>query len=189
MRRITCLVLGSILVHLTAFAWAAPNVWYEYDTAGRLVRVRYAGGKVITYAYDDAGNLTRRASVGYPDTDGDFLDDRWEQTHFSGLGRDGTLDFDKDGLTDAEEFLAGTNPTQKNSVLEIGNSTRQSNGDLLVQWQSVAGKTYRLQRKARLGDPFWINIPGDITATGPAAAKRIPAPTTATGVFRVILVP
>lgn len=36
---------------------------YEYDAAGRLIRVTYAGGLVIEYAYDSAGNRLSR-SVG-----------------------------------------------------------------------------------------------------------------------------
>ncbi len=33
---------------------------YTYDKAGRLIRVEYSNGVVITYTYDKAGNLLRR---------------------------------------------------------------------------------------------------------------------------------
>ncbi len=45
------------------------------------------------------------------DTDGDGMDDDWELAHFGTLDRDGTGDFDGDGISDLDEFLLGTNPT------------------------------------------------------------------------------
>ncbi len=44
------------------------------------------------------------------DRDGDDLLDAWEILYFSGLHRDGSGDFDRDGLTDKEEFRRNSNP-------------------------------------------------------------------------------
>jgi Leucine-rich repeat (LRR) protein len=44
------------------------------------------------------------------DLDGDGMDDFWEMANFNTLSRVGTDDFDGDGLTDLQEFRAGTNP-------------------------------------------------------------------------------
>lgn len=43
-------------------------------------------------------------------SDGDPLPDEWEIAVFGSLGRDGTGDADGDGLTDAEEWRAGSDP-------------------------------------------------------------------------------
>ena len=43
-------------------------------------------------------------------SDGDPLPDEWELERFGDLRRDGSLDADGDGLTDFEEFCAGTDP-------------------------------------------------------------------------------
>ena len=43
-------------------------------------------------------------------SDWDDMPDEWEWLKFGSLGRDGTGDFDSDGLTDAAEFRAGTDP-------------------------------------------------------------------------------
>jgi hypothetical protein len=74
----------------------------------------------------DGGHMTdlaelrwNAANPGAPDflnpfadgTDGDDLPDAWEMLYFAGLNRDGTLDFDGDGLSEMEEFLFGANPT------------------------------------------------------------------------------
>lgn len=44
-----------------AAAFGATN--YSYDTAGRLTKVDYGGGKTLTYTYDNAGNLLNRTST------------------------------------------------------------------------------------------------------------------------------
>jgi hypothetical protein len=51
------------------------------------------------------------------DTDGDNdeMADQWEITYFSNNLRDGTGDYDSDGLTDLQEFEAGTNPILKDT--------------------------------------------------------------------------
>jgi len=49
------------------------------------------------------------------DTDGDWMDDTWEIKHFSDTTRDGTGDFDADGLTDFLEFQINTLPDNKDS--------------------------------------------------------------------------
>jgi len=50
------------------------------------------------------------------DSDGDGLPDYWEDFHFGDLGRDGTGDFDNDGILDAFEWQARTNPTEDQAV-------------------------------------------------------------------------
>lgn len=45
------------------------------------------------------------------DTDGDGMSDEWEMRMFATLGRDGSGDFDQDGLTDRQEYELGTDPT------------------------------------------------------------------------------
>lgn len=42
--------------------------------------------------------------------DGDRMPDEWEMEHFGTLGRDGRGDADGDGVSDADEFRAGTDP-------------------------------------------------------------------------------
>ncbi|MBU0769785.1 MAG: hypothetical protein KJ687_11920, partial [Proteobacteria bacterium] len=46
----------------------------------------------------------------FVDTDNDDMDDAWEMEQFGDLSHDGTGDSDNDGLTDLEEFTAGTDP-------------------------------------------------------------------------------
>lgn len=62
--------------------------------------------------------------IGRADTDADGLPDDWETEHFGDLSQDGTSDFDQDGLTNAEEFEANTDP-----VVEDSDSDGLNDGD------------------------------------------------------------
>ncbi len=84
---------------------------FDWKTA-----VGQAGRYEITFtATDGKLSATRRAAItvrSADDTDGDGLSDAWELAHFGTLGRDGSGDFDLDGVSDKDEFLAGTNPAE-----------------------------------------------------------------------------
>ena len=49
------------------------------------------------------------------DSDGDGMGDNWETFYFGGLGRDGSGDFDSDGLDDLDEWGEGTAPDEGDS--------------------------------------------------------------------------
>jgi hypothetical protein len=88
-------------------------------------------------------------------------------------------DTDGDGMNNWQEWVAGTNPIDASSLLKMLAPTVTVSG-VTVQWQSVSGKTYWLERSGDLSVPssfstLQSNIPGqagattynDATATGP----------------------
>ena len=82
---------------------------------------------------------------------GEFI--AWLQQY--GLPTDGSVDYvdsDGDGLNNWQEWIAGTNPTNALSVLELLSpvSTNTPAG-LVVTWESVSGITYFLQSSTNLG--------------------------------------
>ena len=87
-----------------------------------------------------------------PDGDGDGMDDAWEQQYFGNLNRDGTGDLDSDGLTDLQEFLAGTNPTLASSTLRL---TIVSTGPTVLRFSAVANKSYTVEYKNAFSAPSW----------------------------------
>jgi len=56
-------VLPFILATLAATLLAA-NLQYSYDAAGRLTKVDYGDGRIISYTYGPAGDLLKRESTG-----------------------------------------------------------------------------------------------------------------------------
>jgi hypothetical protein len=79
------------------------------------------------------------------DADGDGLPDVWESAN--GLAgndpADAGADLDQDGLTNAEEYLAGTNPNDNSSYLKIDSLTLA--GAATITFATVARRTYALE--------------------------------------------
>lgn len=88
-------------------------------------------------------------------------------------------DTDGDGMNNWQEWVAGTNPVDATSLLKMLAPSFTVSGTT-VQWQSVSGKTYFIQRSSDLSVPTSFstlqgNLAGhagtttytDLTATGP----------------------
>ena len=85
-----------------------------------------------------------------------------------GLPVDGSADFidsDGDGMNNWQEWVAGTNPTNAASVLALyAPILNHFSQEIIVKWQSVAGKTYDLQRSTNpFGPGGFTSISSNIT--------------------------
>lgn len=86
----------------------------------------------------DATNDTLRVSSDVDTAFGTSL--AWLKSH--GLGAsDDAVDNDGDGMLTWKEYVAGTDPTNTASVLSI-NSFGIDAGNLVINWQSIEGKSY-----------------------------------------------
>ncbi|MGC3957061.1 MAG: DUF3616 domain-containing protein [Verrucomicrobiota bacterium] len=52
-------------------------------------------------------------------------------------------------------------------------ATSLSGVNLTVTWRALAGKTYRVQSKLSLAQTNWLDVAGDVMATGPFASKVV----------------
>ena len=108
----------------------------------------YYGTKGVQYAFNQVGAVSNGLALYFryaacsEDLDGDGLPDAFEQFYFGNLGRSGTQDSDGDGVTDLNEFRAGTDPTQAASRLRIDEFRLLSPTQGLLCWQSIPGKPY-----------------------------------------------
>jgi hypothetical protein len=106
----------------------------------------------------------------------------WAQQY--GLPTDGSADFadtDHDGLSNWQEWRAGTDPTNAASLLAMLAVTKAASSNT-VSWQSVSGTTYLLQRSdltdTRGFSTIQSNVTGQagttsITDTNVAGAPRL----------------
>jgi hypothetical protein len=86
-----------------------------------------------------------------PGVDGNFI--AWLLGH--GLFTDGSADYvdsDGDGMNNWQEWRTGTDPTSASSVLKmlVPSVTNNSLG-ITINWQSVSGVNYFLERSTNLG--------------------------------------
>ena len=129
-----------------------------------------------SFASDFVGNDFNDArdvfmlKLGEGDVDNDGMSDSWEQTYFGTTERDGTGDFDQDGQSDLAEYLAGTNPTNGQSVFEVLAITSVSTGQRQLIWSAEPGKTYRVEYKDDLAGAAWTSLGQVITASGATAS-------------------
>ena len=86
------------------------------DNPGAMVDQGDAGVAIVL---DGSGNgMLGDPSAFVPrekDSDGDMMDDEWERAFFGNLDRDGTGDFDEDGVLDLNEFELGLVPDSKDT--------------------------------------------------------------------------
>ncbi len=113
----------------------------------------------------------------YLDTDGDGLPDWWEHLNYDGdrTAANPGDDDDGDGMTNDEEFQAGTGPHDENSFLGITLMQPVPLNDVIIGWQSVTGKVYQVQFTTNeLSLVQYESIPGYITATGEITQLLVP---------------
>ncbi|MBN8460699.1 MAG: hypothetical protein J0M04_22950 [Verrucomicrobia bacterium] len=93
--------------------------------------------------------------------------EQWSQRIFGNLVS-GSADADGDGRGNHDEYLAGTNPQDASSRFLVKNFAPAPGGGFTLTWDTVTGKTYRIERATSLAPDQWtplqINIQGDGTS-------------------------
>ena len=139
-------------------------------------------------------------SMDEGDDDGDGLSNAWEKS--LGIHEQPGADYDGDGMRDLEEWRAGTDPTDSDSLLAFSaihrrvvdvppGSEQPGARTIRVQWQSMPGRSYRLEWLSGLvGEAEPMPVGEDVTAGAEEYLiemdVEIPAESSL-GVFRVRL--
>ena len=146
----------SGVVQVTDGVWTGPIIFQQ------------PGINIFLRASDNAGHLANGnlfTVESSADADNDGLPDAWETLYFGAPSARPQDDADGDGLTNLEEFRAGTNPVDASSVAII-QSVLVRGADLVIRFSSVSGKAYRLERAQNLEQPVWTTVVGIIPGTG-----------------------
>ena len=95
--------------------------------------------------------------------------EKWRLANFGTIANSGNAadaaDPDGDGMTNAQEFAAGTGPNDSSSVLRITQLAKGGN-DMVISFTSIAGKTYRMERSDTLQSGSWTTVQDNIAGTG-----------------------
>jgi|GEM_PF-682760 len=93
----------------------------------------------------------------------------WRLNYFGTTANSGnaadSADPDGDGMTNAQEFAAGTNPNDRSSVLKVS-QMQVSGNNMLISFQTVSGKSYRVDRNDTLQSNSWVTVLDNIAGTG-----------------------
>ncbi len=118
------------------------------------------------------------------DTDGDGMPDAYERLYgLNPLAHNADGDLDGDGMTNLEEYRAGTLPNSRDSVLRSTGSMVRP-GVIALTWTVVPGKAYRLLGAGTVDGPYQFVRNLDTPASGSVGSVEIEA-TAAHRFFRV----
>jgi hypothetical protein len=109
------------------------------------------------------------------DSDRDSMPDVWESAHgFNPQNpADATLDYDHDGLTNLDEYRAGTDPADPLSYLKVERIF--ATGNVNLQFVAISNRTYTVEYKNGLDDPIWVRL-ADIAARGSNRLETVSDP-------------
>ena len=122
------------------------------------------------------------AIIGDPDTDHDGMPDAWEDAN--GFNRnnpnDAALDADSDGMTNLQEYIAGTDPRNAGSKLRI-DSIVINGGARDIRFQAIGGKSYSLLYRDSLVTGAWAKLKNGSLPPGPSLPLTLTDNSPATG--------
>jgi len=110
----------------------------------------------------------------FPDVNQDGISDLFEQHYFNAVQPDHRpdIDSDADGMTDYQEFTAGTDPTNPSSALRMINAEIQPNRTVRLRWHTVPGHSYRVLLTTNLID--WLPTSSWTRASSTNGAITLP---------------
>ena len=174
----------------SAGGWQSIGSWrFEAGTAGSVTLLTEAGVE-RRYTIADAVRFVGADSHPVPppaDRDGNGLPDVWERVHFLQLtGTDPAADADGDGFCNRAEWLAGTDPNDRESVFAVSDVARRADGTVVLAWPGVPGRAYRVLSAPSAAGPY-RPVGEPVVADGPAVTAERPA-TEAAAFYKVAVV-
>ncbi|MCW1913513.1 ThuA domain-containing protein [Luteolibacter sp. GHJ8] len=155
------------------------QIYYSYDVTN-VGSILAAGQAPVPKGYQHT-NLARSyyfsISLGFggkEDEDADGLPDSWELAYAPNLGAlNGSADSDGDGMSNAEEHAAGTDPTNPASLLMGLGVTRHANS-VTASVKTVPGRYYKLEGSVDLQS--WTSLGTWKAASWPATSTSMSIP-------------
>jgi len=114
------------------------------------------------------GRVDALAALGLGDSDGDGIPDWWELWHNLNPNNptDAALDSDGDGVSNLNEYLAGTDPRDAADYFHIASITAGAN--CIMSFQSALNRLYTLESRTNLAVGSWTVVSGQVDIAGNA---------------------
>jgi hypothetical protein len=157
-----------------------PNVSPLFDNAYFTVTLTNAAYFLLNRTY------TNCIFTVLADSNGNGIPDVWESTYFgspTGANRDDDSDGDK--MTNWEEYVAGTNPTNAASYLKV---SWVSNLGAELTFESVSNRSYSVLYKDNINAALWERLT-DVVARSSNWTAVVPDPSARTNRFYRVVTP
>ena len=167
---------------LRGYAYGANIGWINFEATGN-PRVRFSDGSLEGYAYSaNCGwinlgdptqhNLKTDTIAPGIDTNVIGIPDAWQYLYFGGLGVDPNADPDGDGMTNLQEYLAGTNPLLATDQLRIITfATNNTGTSASLMWASTVARLYAIETRTDLITGSWTLDPNFGSGFAPDAGS------------------
>ena len=143
----------------------------------------------VTNSVKPAGLTSSNAYLALlPDSNGNSLPDAWETAYGFGPGNPALRDADPDGdgLSNWQEYVAGTDPTNTASCLRV--ELPAASGSATIGFLAVSNRTYSLFFTDGLTPGHWTRL-ADIVARSTTRLENVPDPAWTTNRFYRLVTP
>ncbi len=137
----------------------------EGSFVGYLTITQAAENVTVTATQNTASGTSSSFTVNNgTSTTNDGLPDSWKSAFgLSTTANIASVDSDGDGLTNLQEYAAGTNPASSSSALRITSMSTDASTGFTMNFSSIAGKLYRVSESSDLAT--WTPLSPHILAT------------------------
>ena len=171
------------LGNLRGYAYGANIGWINFEDTGAPA-VNLATGAMSGYVWSaNCGWISLVNAYAYVQTDTitpgalapDGLPIAWLLTYFGATNVNANADPTGKGMTIAQDYLAGTDPDNPNSVLRITDESFSPGGtNAILTWESVPTRYYYIEETLRLSPTNWTtNSVGMISPEGTSTTSLI----------------
>jgi hypothetical protein len=154
------------LGNLSGYAWGANIGWINFENTGA-PRINLITGQMNGYVWSaNCGWISLSNAVAYVQTDtispgalaSDGLPFAWLLLNFGSTNVNANADPTGKGVTITQDYLAGTDPNNPNSILRITAESFSSGGtSASITWNSVLTRYYYIQKTPSLSSPVWTD--------------------------------